>query len=99
ELAPEGALEDHIVANMARFVWRRDRLDILRIAKLAEKRVLAIRAQEREFTTLLGDESVWKIANAKTREELGEACDLVACDYGLHNPRLQISEIGVFYLP
>jgi hypothetical protein len=77
ELAPEGALEDHIVANMARFVWRRDRLDILRIAKLAEKRVLAIRAQEREFTTLLGDESVWKIANAKTREELGEACGLV----------------------
>jgi hypothetical protein len=62
---------------MARYVWRRDRLDVLRIAKLAEKRVLCIRAKELKLTTLLEDRAVWEEARTKAREELGGACDLV----------------------
>ena len=77
ELAPEGVLEEHIVANIARFVWRRDRLNILGIANAAEKRIASIRAKKLKLTALLGNEAVWAAARAKAREELGEACDLV----------------------
>jgi hypothetical protein len=76
ELAPEGALEEHVVANMARFVWRRDHLDVLRIAKLAGKRISAIRMKELGLFTLLAEAEVWDTARAKAREELGEVCDL-----------------------
>lgn len=77
ELAPEGALEDHIVANMARFVWRRDHLGVLHLARIAQKRIDAIRRRELKLTTLLGSEAVWQKSRAKAREELGDVCDLV----------------------
>jgi hypothetical protein len=61
ELAPDGALEEHVVANLARFVWRREHLDVLRIAKLTEKLISAIRAKELKLT----DDAVWAKATAK----------------------------------
>ncbi len=76
ELAPEGALEDHIVANMARFVWRRDHLGVLHLARIAQKRIDAIRRRELKLTTL-ESEAVWQKSRAKAREELGDVCDLV----------------------
>jgi len=76
EFAPAGALEEHVVANLARFVWRRDRLDVVRIAKLAEERISAIRTVELRLTTMLANEAVWAAAKAKAREELGEVCEL-----------------------
>jgi hypothetical protein len=72
ELAPDGALEEHVVANLDRFVWRREHLDVLRIAKLTEKLISAIRAKELKLT----DDAVWAKARAKAREELGELSDL-----------------------
>jgi len=41
ELAPVGALEDDIVATVARFVWRKQNLATFRIAELARDRYWA----------------------------------------------------------
>jgi hypothetical protein len=80
ELAPEGALEEHIVANMARFVWRREHLDILRVAELAESRISAL-FNHQLLIDILPDPSdadaARAAAKAQAREELGEVCDLV----------------------
>jgi len=45
ELAPVGALEDDIVATMARFVWRKQNLATVRLAELAGERRQAIRSE------------------------------------------------------
>src|ERR1700682_5349000 len=76
ELGPEGALEEHVVANMARFVWRREHLDILRVAKFAERRMSAlltehIKAQLRS-SVLSAADAARAAAKAQAREELGE---------------------------
>ena len=45
ELAPVGALEDDIVATMARFVWRKQNLATVRLAELAGERRQAIQSE------------------------------------------------------
>jgi hypothetical protein len=45
ELHPIGALEDDIVATIARLLWRKQNLDTLRIAELARRRRSAIESQ------------------------------------------------------
>jgi hypothetical protein len=42
EWIPNGALEDDIVATMARALWRKNNLQTLRIAKLAQERMAQI---------------------------------------------------------
>src|SRR5260370_21126852 len=46
ELAPVGALEDDIIATMARFVWRKQNLATFPIAELAPNRYSAIRSRK-----------------------------------------------------
>jgi hypothetical protein len=80
ELGPEGALEEHIVANMARFVWRREHLDILRVATLAESRISELFSHQL-LIDILPDSSdanaARAAAKAQAREEMGEFCELV----------------------
>ena len=45
ELAPAGALEDDIVATIARMVWRKQNLATVRLAELAGERRQAIRSE------------------------------------------------------
>jgi hypothetical protein len=45
ELAPVGALEDDIVATIARLVWRKQNLATVRLAELAGERCQAIRSE------------------------------------------------------
>jgi hypothetical protein len=54
EFAPSGVLEDDIVMTIARYVWRKQNLMTLHIAKLAESRRDAIRSEkvDSEFPTL-----------------------------------------------
>jgi hypothetical protein len=85
ELAPEGALEEHIVANLARFVWRRENLEILRVAKLAERRMAAL-FREQLVTDSAEVATARAAAKAKAGEELGEACELA--DAGATEKRL-----------
>ncbi len=85
ELAPQGALEEHVVANLARFVWRRDNLAILHVAQLAKEREWKL-----VHPPLSG--SPFSAARAQVRKELGPACKLV--DMKATNERLT-SEIEV----
>ena len=45
ELAPAGALEDDIVATIARMVWRKQNLATVRLAELAGERRQAIQSE------------------------------------------------------
>ena len=80
ELGPEGALEEHVVANVARFVWRREHLDILCVVTLAERRISDLLTER--LRAHLGPSDVSEMAaaraaaTAQAREELGEVCDL-----------------------
>jgi hypothetical protein len=69
ELAPVGPLEDDIVASIARLVWRKQNLEILRIVEFARAHDVELRAERPFFRTerLLD----------QTREELGEDYELV----------------------
>jgi hypothetical protein len=46
ELAPSGVLEDEIVANMARLVWRKQNLATFRVADLARGRYAKIESEK-----------------------------------------------------
>ena len=46
ELGPNGALENDIVATMARLVWRKQNLETFRIAELARARYEQIRHEK-----------------------------------------------------
>jgi hypothetical protein len=46
ELAPTGALEDDIVATLARLVWRKQNLATFRIAEVARERYSAIKSEK-----------------------------------------------------
>jgi hypothetical protein len=76
ELGPNGALEDDIVATVARLIWRKKNLATFRIAELARARYEAI---EREKTRSEFDVSATRIEEAvdDAREELGEVYALV----------------------
>jgi len=83
ELEPVGALEEHIVANVARFVWRRDHLDILRVTKLIESRVWTLVKDRLMAGIAAGSDDIdarRAEAEAEAREELGEICDLTKID-------------------
>jgi len=51
ELAPAGALENDIVATIARLVWRKQNLATLRIAAVAREHDERIRARSLSFRT------------------------------------------------
>jgi hypothetical protein len=83
ELAPDGALEKHIVATLTRVVWRKQNLAIFRVAELARDRYFAIRNEhcgKPEPTYLLDftpvDPEAAKAAEAQAREELGDTYEL-----------------------
>src|SRR5262245_24534288 len=89
ELAPVGALEDDIVATMARFVWRKQNLATFRIAGIARNRYSAIRSKRKVpdtfFSTVLPREekdaaereAAIRAARDEARKELGDIYELV----------------------
>jgi hypothetical protein len=82
ELAPEGALEDDIVATIARLLWRKQNLATLRIATVAREHDIRIRARSLSFQTQglldIDDvtpaqrEAAMQAAEEQSREELGD---------------------------
>ena len=86
ELAPTGALEDDIVATLARLVWRKQNLATFRIAKLARERFSAIKSEKLPSDDLLGfeeeidpaeREAAMRAAEDQARNELGDTYELV----------------------
>jgi len=92
ELAPNGALEDDIVASMAHLLWRKKNLATFRIAALARDRCGQIRSEtipqdvvEYDFPMLAPirkvdpavREAATRAAEAQIRKELGDAYELV----------------------
>ena len=92
ELAPNGALEEDIVAIIARLVWRRQNLGTFRIAERVRERWAAITSEKVpasflvEFQPLLGKQieidpavraAAWKAAKDQARAEFGAAYDFV----------------------
>ena len=74
ELAPIGALEDDIVATIARLLWRKKNLATLRIAELALAHHSKI--PEWEFAPAQR-EAALQAAELQSREELGDTYVLV----------------------
>jgi len=87
ELAPSGVLEDEIVANMARLVWRKQNLATFRVADLARGRYAKIESEkvpqgEQLFTfhtevDPAAREAGIQAAEAQARTELGKDFELV----------------------
>jgi hypothetical protein len=89
ELAPAGALEDDIVATIARLVWRKQNLATFRIAELARRRYSAIESEKlpcnNSFTMLGMFEDIdpaqrkeaMQAAKDQARKELGDTYELV----------------------
>jgi hypothetical protein len=98
ELTPNGAIEEDIVATIARLLWRKQNVHIYQRAEQARKRRSAIQAKlvpSMTLTTLdtRDPEEVRraeKSADKQARRELGEAWELVemgevtTIDYLLH---------------
>ena len=87
EWAPNGALEGDIVATMARALWRKNNLDTLRIAKLAQDRMAQI---HNAMVPCIGEDAPsdqskfertfiekCRAAEQQARKELGEQYALV----------------------
>src|SRR5262245_3606951 len=82
ELAPAGALEDDIVATIARLLWRKQNLVTLRIAAVAREHDNRIQARKLSFRTdALFDiddvtpaqrEAAMQAAEEQSRKELGD---------------------------
>ena len=79
ELAPVGALEDDIVATVARFVWRKQNLATFRIAELARDRYWAKlpKVLPREEKDPANHEAAIRAAKDEARKELGDIYELV----------------------
>jgi hypothetical protein len=86
ELAPGGALEEDIVATIARLTWRKQNLAILRLAKHAQDRWSAIRSENLPDDSMLTwedtvdpakREALIRAAEDEARKELGENYKLV----------------------
>jgi hypothetical protein len=85
ELAPGGALEEHIVATIARLTWRKQNLAIFRLAKHAQDRYSAIRSEklpdEFPYAKVWADpakrQALIRAAEDEARKELGENYKLV----------------------
>jgi hypothetical protein len=87
EFAPNGVLEDEIVAAMAHYLWRKKNLPTFRTAEFAQRRMTQIRdAMVPGMDMPKSDESVefdrtftekWRAAETQARNELGEQYALV----------------------
>ena len=88
EFAPVGALEEEIVADMARLTWRKQNLATFRIAQLAEKRHREINAEKVPTLDLFADDEDYLAAQEARREgyraakeqaqqELGDTYELI----------------------
>jgi hypothetical protein len=93
ELGPNGALENDVVATMARLVWRKKNLETFRIAELARSRYAQIMRErvpedkidypEHTFGTVIEKvdpavrEAAIRAAVDQARKELGDAYGLV----------------------
>jgi hypothetical protein len=69
ELAPVGALEEDLVGTIARVLWRKQNLAILRIVEFAREHGVEFRAERPSFR-------MERLLD-QTREELGEDYELV----------------------
>ena len=69
ELAPVGALEEDLVGTIARLLWRKQNLAILRIVEFARQHGVELRAERPSFR-------MERLLD-QTREELGEDYQLV----------------------
>ena len=76
ELTPSGALEDDIVATMARLIWRKQNLGTFRIAELAQNRCESLISEKLGFDWEERKEAT-SAAHDEVRKELGEAYELV----------------------
>jgi hypothetical protein len=92
ELVPTGALEEDIVANVARLLWRKQNLRTFRIAQVAQDRWCSINSEKRQEADLpdlasslsffpVGDPAtereVSEDVEAQARKELGDMFELV----------------------
>jgi hypothetical protein len=76
EFTPVGALEEDIVADIARLTWRKQNLATFRIAKLAKER-----HQEIQYEKIDGIDPVeqeeYRAAEEQARQELGDIYKLI----------------------
>jgi len=84
ELAPVGALEEHIVWTIARLVWRKEHLATLRKGELALEHESRIQAQKSQFELLEMEkysaerrEATMQAAEDQARKDLGASYELV----------------------
>jgi hypothetical protein len=85
ELTPNGALEEDIVATMARVLWRKQNVATCRIAELARRRCEQLKYQMVPRDTLFRHcevdpaerEAAIEAAEDQARKELGDAYELV----------------------
>jgi hypothetical protein len=86
EFTPVGALEDDIVADIARLIWRKQNLGTFRIAELAKQRrqniICAKVPDVSSFIPLPGvdpdvEREAYRAANEQARQELGDIHKLI----------------------
>jgi hypothetical protein len=71
EFAPNGALEEDIVATIARYMWRKGHLLPFRIAQLAHDRYCAIETEKHLPPPCIFNMNAAKAAAEQVRKELG----------------------------
>jgi len=72
ELVPVGALEEDIVADLARLIWRKQNLATCRTAELAKARRDQIQRETQQIQSSLS-----RKADENARQELGDVHELV----------------------
>jgi hypothetical protein len=78
ELSPDGPLEEEIVADIARWIWRKQNLQTFRIAEAARNRHSAIQSEMIPSLYYLTNdtsaevEAATEAAEARSRKELGD---------------------------
>jgi hypothetical protein len=81
ELVPNGVLEHDTVTTMARLLWRKQNLETIRVAELAQGRYAKIKSEELyEYRTeeeLAARQAGIQAVEAQARTELGEHYELV----------------------
>jgi len=85
EFSPTGALEQNIVADIARLTWRKQNLATFRIAELAKERHQKIQYEKAPGTLLLLLDDIdpaaaregYRAAEKQARQELGGIYQLI----------------------
>jgi hypothetical protein len=93
DFAPTGPFEEHTVAMMARYMWRKQNLPTFRCAELARERLNAIKQEKRSQAGLnppaisyrlfaqSSDEGAWeetgRAAEVDAQKELGDSYELI----------------------